>query len=169
MANTKNRDDDQQPEPAKKGDHHQAQGDQSKGEVPKGVAPGQGKGEAQPEAGQPEPTKGPPLSTAQLGAQALPPLTDMKGPGAGAKTDYGPRAGIHLAQQGECVLENWVGKVDGKRTRVARGTPIQDLHPSVKKALEAHKAPFGRITYEELGQREPGYSGGAKIVNVTEG
>ncbi len=149
--------------------HDQQPQHEAKGEAPKGVAPGQGKGEAQPADGQPEPTKGPPLSTAQLGAQALPPITDMKGPGAGAKSDYRPRRGIHLAEQGECVLENWVGKVDGKRVSVFRGTPIADLDAPVKKALQQSKMQFGRITYEELGQREPGYSGGAKIVNVSEG
>jgi len=123
-----------------------------------------------PQPGQPEPTKGKPLGTDQLGAQALPPITDLKGPGAGARSDYRPRKGIHLAEQGECVLDNWVGKVDGKRTTVNRGTPVQDLAPAVRKVLEADKnIAFGRITYEELGQREPGFSGGAKIVNVSEG
>lgn len=101
----------------------------------------------------------------QLGAQALPPITDVKA----SRTEYRPRDGVHLAEAGDVVLDNWVGKVDGKRTRVFRGTPVEDLSPAVKKALETTGIQTGRISYEDLGLRPPGVGPGARILGVKEG
>lgn len=102
-----------------------------------------------------------------LGAQALPPVTDINM--NASRSQYRPREGVHLAEAGEVVLDNWTGKVDGKRTRVFRGTPVGDLPPAVRKALSDTGIKTGKITYEELGLRPAGTGPGARILGVKEG
>jgi hypothetical protein len=102
----------------------------------------------------------------QLGAQALPPITDVKATDRG---EYRPQKGVHLAEAGEVALDNWTGKVDGRRVTVQRGTQVKALPANVRKALDASGVRFGQITYEELGLRQPGYGPGARVVGVNEG
>jgi hypothetical protein len=74
---------------------------------------------------------------------------------AGDRIEYRAPRSACIAELGEVVLSNWIGRIGNRHVRVYRGAVVAKIPPRVLEAIAASDVGTGYVTHAELGIKAP--------------